>query len=329
MDYPDIYYLPEWLSLYARRDGEDYGYYVLQCEHGTVIYPYVRRKVPRLVADKQYYDIITPYGFNGPCIVEYSGKSELLSTFKTEFSAYCEQQDIIAEYVRFSPWLKNYEDFYQLYSIRDNNKTIAIDLSVPDILMDEVKSKRRNEIRKAQKEGVSIHFDFSGKNTTDFRSLYQNTIKKNEIGTYYQFSDSFIQEHFSAIKDKVFIANAEINGRVISSSIFIHHGGNLHYHLSANDYSMMEYQGNSLLLYEVALWGKENGFKYLHLGGAGVAEKSLMDFKMSFSHSDGFPFYIGTKVRNAGVYNALTKMHSDSNTNYFPAYRGEIPCLKK
>ncbi len=322
MNYPDIYYLPEWLSLYVRRDGEDYGYYTLQCEHGTVIYPFVKRKAPPLVEGKQYYDIITPYGFNGPYIVECSSKDKLLQTFDDDFSVYCEQNHIIAEYVRFSPWLKNHADFFELYSIRDNNKTIAIDLTVSDILMDEIKSKRRNEIRKAQKEGVSISFDFSGKSTEGFCRLYQNTIKKNDIGSYYQFPDSFIQEHFSAITNNVFIANAEINGQIISSSIFIHQGDNVHYHLSANDYSAMKHQGNSLLLYEVALWGKQNGFKHLHLGGVGVADKSLMDFKMSFTHNEGFPFYVGTKVRNEGVYNALAKMRNNSNPNYFPAYRG-------
>lgn len=321
MDYPDIYYLPEWLSLYAQRDGEDYGYYVLHCEHGTVIYPYVKRKAPYLVNGKQYYDIITPYGFNGPYIVECSSKSKLLQAFNSDFSVYCEQHDIIAEYVRFSPWLKNHEDFGQLYNIRGNNKTIAIDLTVADILMDEIKSKRRNLIRAAQKKGVSIYFDFSGEKIAEFQSLYLNTIKKNDIGPYYQFPNSFIQEHFSAIIDKVFIANAEIDGRVISSGIFIHHGGNLHYHLSANDYSVVMYQGNSLLLYEAALWGKENGFKYLHLGGVGVANKSLMDFKMSFTHNEGFPFYVGTKIRNEGIYNALAEIHSNSDANYFPVYR--------
>lgn len=322
MNYPDIYYLPEWLSLYAQRDGEDFGYYTLQCEHGTVIYPYVKRKAPALVEGKQYYDIITPYGFNGPYIAECSCKSKLLEAFDADFSAYCEQNEIIAEYVRFSPWLKNGDDFCELYSIRKSNKTVAIDLTVSDFLADEIKSKRRNLIRLAQKEGVAVSFDFSGKSSEKFYELYQNTVIKNDIGSYYQFPYSFIQEHFSSIKNKVFIANAEADGRVVSSSIFIHHGENLHYHLSANDYSAMKYQGNSLLLYEAALWGKENGFKYLHLGGVGAAAKSLMDFKMSFTHSEGFPFYVGTKVRNASVYDALAKMHCDSETNYFPVYRG-------
>jgi len=322
MNYPDIYYLPEWLALYARRDGEDYGYYTLQTIHGTVIYPYVKRKAPFLVEGKQYYDIITPYGFNGPYIPDCSDKDKLLQAFDADFSVHCEQNHIIAEYVRFSPWLRNHEDFCRLYSVRDNNRTAAINLTVSDILMDEIKSKRRNEIRKAQKEGVSISFDFSGKSAEEFCGLYQNTVKKNGIGSYYRFPFSFIQEHFSAIKNKVFIVNAEIDGRVISSSVFIYHGDNLHYHLSANDYSAMEHQGNSLLLYEVALWGKENGFKYLHLGGVGVANKSLMDFKMSFTHEEGFPLYVGTKVRNDDAYNALAKTQSDIKTNYFPAYRG-------
>ncbi len=322
MKYPDIYYLPEWLYLYAPRDGENYGYYVMQCEYGTVIYPHVRRKVPCLAEGKQYFDIITPYGFNGPYISECLSKDKLLQAFDNDFSTYCERNDIIAEYVRFSPWLKNHEDLGRIYSLRNNGSTAAIDLSVQNILMDEIKSKRRNEICKAQNESVSVHFDFSGKSAEDFCDLYGDTVKKNGICAYYQFTAPFIQEHFSALKNRVFIANAEIDGRLISSGIFIGLGDHLHYHLSANDYSSLKYQGNSLLLYEASLWGKENGFKYLHLGGVGAAKKSLMNFKMSFTHSEGFPFYIGTKIRNESIYNALAGMHGDSKTNYFPVYRG-------
>lgn len=324
MNYPDVYYLPEWLALYAQRDGETYGYYKYECSEGSVVYPYVLRKTPHLVNDIQYYDIITPYGFNGPCVIDCTleNRTNLINRFDMDFTAYCKANNIIAEYVRFSPWLHNCDDFGRLYKLRNNNRTVAIDLTAPDIMADEFRSKRRNQVRLAQKSGVEVQFDFSGESVGDFYRLYQKTIDKNSIGEYYNFSLRFLERHFDELQGHVFLANSVVNGQIISSCYALHHGEHLHYHLSANDYEMTKFQGNSLLVYELAQWGKEHGCKYLHLGGVGVANESLMRFKFSFTNSNGFPFWVGTRILNRAIYDTLTLERGGINPGYFPEYRG-------
>lgn len=323
MDYLDIYYNPEWVRLYAGKDNGDPGYYKLENEYGVIIYPYVKRVVPYTINGTKYYDIITPYGFNGPCIMNVKNnntKELLLSSFEEDFTNYCIENNIVTEYVRFSPWLQNHLDFQNYYLLRDNKKTIAINLSVENILKDEISSKRRNLIRKAIKSNVNIQFDFTGETVDDFYNLYQNTIKKNGISKYYQFDISFLKQNFKMLSGNIFIVNAIYEDEIISSSIFLHEGNNLHYHFSANDYEKTSLNGNSLILLSAAEWGKENNKEYLHLGGASRSE-DLMKFKLSFSKSNGFPFYVGSRIRQEPIYNKLVQISGKVNSNYFPEYR--------
>ena len=320
---PDIFYTKEYLNLFYRADGESYDIYRLNHKDGTIIYPYVKRITP-VLDDEKYYDIITPAGFNGPYVLNKNTDdiSNLIDAFNDDFDRYCKEKNIIAEYIRFCPWENNAEMFSKYYELIDNHSTIAIDLTVNDILMDEIDAKRRNQIRSAIKRGVKIEFDFEGKTVERFYELYQGTILKNNIGSYYNFSLDFLKDHFKYLKGNVMIANAVVDNEIISSSFIFIYGNNMHYHLSANDYAKNQYNGNSLLLYEVAKFGKRLGCKYFHLGGVGVAEKSLMDFKTSFTKKCIFPFYVSRKVRNKDIYDKLVEKYGKKDSTYFPKYRG-------
>lgn len=321
---PDIFYMDKYVELFLEQDGEAYDFYRFEHQDGTVIYPYVLRKSPELDDGKNYYDIITPRGFNGPLVIDKKSDdlSKLVDDFNEDFERYCKEKGIITEYIRFCPWEYNAELFSKYYPLRDNNATVAIDLTVNDILMDEINSKRRNQIRSAIKKGVKVEYDFEGKTVGTFYKLYQNTKEKNNIGSYYDFSLEFLKKHFEYLKGNCWLANAVVNDEIISSTFVLMCGDNIHYHLSANDYTKNEYNGNSLLLYEIAKLGKAYGCTKFHLGGVGVAAKSLMDFKTSFTKNGVYPFYVSAKVRNQKVYDGLVKKYKKEGSNYFPAYRG-------
>lgn len=318
-DLPDIYYTKGWRELYSQKekDGVPREYF-LDCKYGKVAYPYIYIYI---YGDNNYYDIRTPYGFNGPIIIECNDKEKLLEEFEKDFNEYCKKEKIVSEYVRFSPWFKNYLDFKKYYDLKPNKKTYAMNLLVDDILMQEISSKRRNQIRLAIKKGVKIEFDFEGKTINDFYKLYQNTIIKNNIKEYYWLSKEFLNEHFEKLKGNVFLANAIINNKIISSSMILHYNKQMHYHYSANDYEYTNLNGNSLLLYEVAKWGKEHGKENFHLGGASVSE-DLKRFKLSFTKSEGYDYYVGSRIRNQKVYDELVKKSGKEDSNFFPKYRG-------
>lgn len=318
---PDIYYLENWSKLYKEKENGIPDKFEFEFENGKVIYPFIKRKIDTKINNEIYYDIVTVYGFNGPLILgECENKKEIAKEFNTKFQQYCEENSIVAEYIRFSPWFKNYLDFSEIYDLRLNKQTIYMDLTVNDVFMDEISSKRRNCIRSAIKKGVTVEFDFEGKTVEDFHKLYQNTISKNNISEYYQLSIEFLRKHFEYLRGNIFIANAIFENKIISSSIFVYQDKQLHYLYSANDYEYTYLNGNSLILSEVANWGKENGKEKFHLGGATVSE-DLRKFKLSFTKNDGLDYYVGSKIRQENIYNELVKITNNQDNTYFPKYR--------
>lgn len=318
---PDIYYLENWSKLYAEKECGIPERFEMEIETGKIIYPFIKRKIDTKINNKTYYDIVTVYGFNGPIIIgKVENRKQAAEIFNQKFQEYCKNNNIIAEYIRFSPWFKNYLDFGEIYNLKLNKQTIFIDLTVNDVFMDEISSKRRNCIRSAIKKGVTIQFDFEGNTVEDFHKLYQNTISKNNISEYYQLSIDFLRRHFEILKGNVFIANAMFENKIISSSIFVHQDKQLHYLYSANDYAYTYLNGNSLILSEVANWGKANGKEKFHLGGATVSE-DLRKFKLSFTKNEGLDYYVGNKIRQEKIYDELVKITNNENNTYFPKYR--------
>lgn len=318
---PDIYYLENWSKLYAEKECGISERFEMEIETGKIIYPFIKRKIDTKINNKTYYDIVTVYGFNGPIIIgKVENRKQAAEIFNQKFQEYCKNNNIIAEYIRFSPWFKNYLDFAEIYNLKLNKQTIFIDLTVNDVFMDEISSKRRNCIRSAIKKGVTVQFDFEGNTVEDFHKLYQNTISKNNISEYYQLSIDFLRRHFEILKGNVFIANAMFENKIISSSIFVHQDKQLHYLYSANDYAYTYLNGNSLILSEVANWGKANGKEKFHLGGATVSE-DLRKFKLSFTKNEGLDYYVGNKIRQEKIYNELVKITNNENNTYFPKYR--------
>lgn len=321
--YPDIYYSPEWSSLYAEKESGKADAFLLEDQYGKIYYPFIRRGITQPVFLDVYEDIITPYGFSGPIILEAEdneAKERLVLKFDKEFCDYCMDVNIVTEYVRFSPWLGNHKDFSSCYKVFPNRTTIGIDLNIRDIWTGEISSKRRNIIRHAQKLGVTVGFDDTGEMLDDFLKLYSLTIERNKIGDYYIFSKDFLKRHFTELKDHVFITYALLDGRCASVSFILQWGEYMHYHLSANDPDLFYSNANSLLLFETALYAQKHGFKYFMLGGGG-ASAELSNFKKSFTKQGIFDFYVGKRIRNKEVYSALVEAAPNANPNYFPEYR--------
>ena len=126
-----------------------------------------------------------------------------------------------------------------------------------------------------------------------------------------------IMQGASPAKDR---ANTRV--RIIAASIILSAGCRLNYHLSG---SMREYNSfapSNLLLYKVALWGCENGYKTLYLGGGvGSAEDSLLKFKKAFYRGDLKRYYIGKRIFDQTRYDELVALRGFPEGSFFPRYR--------
>ncbi|MCK5136193.1 MAG: GNAT family N-acetyltransferase [Bacteroidales bacterium] len=326
MNLPDIYFLPEWGKANQMIDKGEVCIFEYKNYLGHVYYQFIKRQVPDDLGHVTYYDIITPYGFSGPIVLAYanSNKKVLITKFDKAFNEYCLHEHIIAEYVRFSPWLRNHLDFRTIYTLKYNKYTLYTDLTVRDFFMEEYCSKIRTKIRKAEKIGVQLEYDFSGSSLREFHRLYQSTFEKNAMSEYYLFNLDFLIRTFKSLDNRQFLINALFEDEYISSGIFMEFGDYLHFHLVANNYQHYPKNANSLIMNEAAKWGQKNGKKQLHIGGAFTNE--LFAYKKQFTRNGKCDFHIGQKIRDEEIYNKLVdlriKRGETINSNYFPLYRG-------
>jgi len=320
MNLPDIYFEPIWGELYAEKDIGTHHTFEYNSNNGKVYYSFIKRKIDLTIDSVFLYDIITPYGFSGPIVLETKNKSVLLIEFKEAFDIFCEQNNIITDSCRFNPWIKNHEDFSHMYQIVPSFTTLGIKLDVEDIFIKEFSSKKRNMVRKANSLGIQIHFDFEGNNISEFLKIYKNTILKNNITSYYNFNMEFLLKNFKILKNKIFITYAEYENQIISIAIFLKSDKFIHYHLAANDTNYNGIPANDLLLYEVALYGKKNDFKFLMLGGGG-GNLNLHNYKKGFTKDTEFDFYKGRRVCNSVIYDKILSKCNKIDESYFPSYR--------
>jgi len=326
---PDVYFDFEYCKLYEEIEHGTCEKFEYSDENGKVVNVFIKRPIPWLVSEKQYYDIITPYGYGGPVITKADDKDVLIRKYWEAWEAYCKEHGIVCEFVRFHPLLKNYIDFQELYNAQMNRNTLAIELT-DDFFMTQFTAKCRNTIRRAEKLGVICEVDEQCESIETFCQLYYKTMEKDNADDYYFFSMEYFEKIREALKGRIFLVNAKLEDKTIAGALFMVSDNYLHYHLSATDPEYYSYSANNLILKVAADIGNKMGRQWLHLGG-GVSsseEDSLFRFKRTFAREERnlHEFWLGRAIYNQEVYDSLVNIRyeqgeMDEESTFFPRYR--------
>ena len=318
-----------WLSGYAKAfkihgDGEPLLFYY---DDGKTrgINVVMKRDVAKderfrgRIPEGQYFDLSTPYGYGG-WIIEGDETENLFS----EYQDWMHRNNIICEFVRFHPMVRNHEQCSLFYDVVRLGEVVHMDLSSPETIWENIISKNRNVIRKAKKNDVKVYNGRFPEIFEKFRLIYNATMDKDEANAYYYFEEQFYASILEDLPYNSELFWAEKNGKVIAACIILAANGYLNYHLSG---SLREYGSlapTNLILYKVAMWGAANGYRTLYLGGGvGSGEDGLFKFKRAFYKGDLNRFYIGRKIFNQERYDHLTSLITDiTKEGFFPKYRG-------
>ena len=334
----DVYYLSGYVkAFHIHGDGDPYLLYYE--ENGLrAIYVFMRRETALVGV----YDSVTPYGYGG--VLFASGNSstseaakpsanplQLKDALQTFWGAYVEkmhEENIADNFVRYHPVLKNAVPMKDVSNVIDLGKTVAFDLASPDVIWENIISKNRNMIRKAEKNGIEIRHGKDLELFKDFKRIYNATMEKDHAEDYYYFEDAFYESVHRDLHDNYELFYAVLNGEIIAMSIMLYGNKQMHYHLSG---SMIEFRNlapSNLLLYKAALWGYEQGFKTFHLGGGvGSGEDNLYKFKAAFNRNSDYQFSIDKQIFDQKKYDELVNIRRESdstfdeNSSYFPLYR--------
>ncbi len=319
----DVYYLNGYVkAFYIHGDGDPYLMYY-ESPSLKAIYVYIRRPT----AQEGVYDSVTPYGYGG-VLFEGDISEENKAAFWEEYLQLVEQEHIVDNFVRYHPVLGNAEQMKSISNVIDLGKTIAFDLTSPDVIWDNIISKNRNMIRKAEKNGIEIRHGKDLALFEDFRRIYNATMDKDHAEEYYYFGDAFYASIHNDLHDNYEMFYAVLDGQIIAMSIMLFANKQMHYHLSG---SMIEFRNlapSNLLLYKAALWGCEQGYKTFHLGGGvGSGEDNLYKFKAAFNKNSDYQFSIGKQIFDQSKYDELVALRASQDpefnkeSEFFPLYR--------
>lgn len=344
----DVYFLPGYLAAFERcPEGEtkiNFGgeahLFVYGDEENYIIHPFFKRDLESLPfyasvppTEKPLHDIASPYGYAGPAahITHPEVYDVIWRGFVDEFHEFCLENNIVSEFVRLNPFLKNHEPLSNITGeVIDSDAVVYVDLTTSeDVIWKNLKKSNRNSITRARRENVKISKTKDSRDIDEFYKIYNENMDRINAKKMYYFPREFYDLLFSLLKENISLFVAKNEGKIISASLFIGEKNFIHYFLSGTRPETRYLGANNLLLYEAILWAKEQGYKTFNLGGGYQKGDSLFRFKSTFSKTTT-TFYTYRKVHDMHKYQALCAARDNYDksigkslieSDYFPRYR--------
>lgn len=329
----DVYYLQGYAKGFQiHGDGDPtLVYYEASTLRGIGVF--VKRDIGALdfykgiIPTNIYFDLVTPYGYGG-FLFEGEIVKDTIVDFNNYYMESLKRMGVVCEFVRYHPLLKNAQHMRDVSTVIDLGVTVEMDISNKELIWENITSKNRNVIRKAEKNGVKVYHERSLSVLKEFKDIYNLTMLHDSAEAYYFFQDDFYNSIYSDLADNFEVFYAMYNDKMIAASIILFANNKMHYHLSGSRYEYRCLAPTNLLLYTAACWGNEMGFHSFHLGGGlGSGSDSLYKFKKAFNRHSTNSFSIGKRIVDTEIYTELLKKREDvkplenKNSSYFPLYR--------
>ncbi len=336
-----------WLSWPEREIQAHPGYVKLFCDenskpmcaslntqYGSVLYPFIIRDLKREIYCKNIshaiYDITTPYGYGGPYKWRAKNPKTLALEFWEKFDRWAMKTGIVSEFIRFSL----FKDELLTYP---GNKEYKFDNIVRKLNMDEeelwldIKKQLRNNIRKAIRNEIKIEEDFTGKDLNHFLEIYYSTMNRRGADSWYYFPKTFFEQINKGLAGHLAYFYATLNGQPLSSTLVLLSSRSAYLFLGGTYGDFLNMSPNSYLDYEIILWAKRRGLRYVVFGGGHGSNDNIFRYKKAFAPSGIVPFYIGTRIIKEELYHLLVEnkkaickqegIEWKPRDGYFPAYR--------
>ncbi|XZK68231.1 peptidoglycan bridge formation glycyltransferase FemA/FemB family protein [Clostridium perfringens] len=323
----DIYFNHNYGKLYESIENGICEIFKFNNEFGSIENQFIKRKIPIKVDCNEYFDIVTPYGYGGPIILNCvkGKKRELLKAYKEEFEKYCKINNIVSEFIRFNPIIGNHEDFKDIYDVKNIRKTLATNLKdYKDPIKEEFSKSARKTIRQVLKKGVTYKVIQCPNELEEFKKIYYSTMDRKNAADYYYFDDEYFNKCLEFFKENIISIQVMFEEKIIAASLYFVYNNILEAHLSGTLSEYLYMSPAYIIKYATALWAKENNIDIIHYGGgtSNNIDDPLYTFKKKFSQNTELDFYIGKKIWNLDLYKEICDLKNvNYEDEYFPAYR--------
>ena len=323
---PDIYFEEKYGKLDEFIEEGKSVKYIYEDENGKISNLFMLREIPTKLENETYFDIATPYGYGGPVVEELRGdKSELIKSYMDSFTQYCQKNNIVSEFIRFHPVVKNADDFEPVMNIQFIRNTVCTYFrDNEDVLTSEFHKSARKVIRRALRAGVSYEVIEKPEDLNVFIKNYYDTMDRNQASDNYYFKKEYFEYMLKEFSDNLLNINVySEDGVCIASGLYFLYGKNMHAHLSGTKHEYLNLSPAYILKYATAEYGVSHGYDYIHYGGGTSNDENnpLLKFKMKFTNSPLCEFKIGKNIYLPEVYNKLVEI-SQPEKEFFPEYRG-------
>lgn len=282
--------------------------------------------VVRQIKGTAYFDCTSVYGYCGP-ISNASLDNDadaLIKNFQTSLTAFFKKEQIIAVFSRLHPLINIRAVFNDFGSIRDVNKTVAIDLNITvEEQKKQYRKSNKSEINKLRKKkGYIVKKVESDSELVTFVEIYNETMRRVDASDYYFFGIDYFKEMLQTQNYEAIILIAKKGEHIAAGAVFTISNGIMQYHLAGTAAPYLNETPMKLILDEARLRSNSLQLDYLHLGGGvgGSDEDSLFQFKAGFS-KQFFQYSTWQYIVNPKVYKELSVKSGVLQSNFFPLYR--------
>lgn len=307
----------------------------LDTQNGKVLYPFIMRNLVTESYCKNLgypiYDITSPYGYGGPYKWSTQNPEILALEFWSKFDQWAVKNGIVSEFIRFSLFEDELLDYPGTKECKFDNIVRKLCMDEDELWMD-IKKQLRDSIRKAVRNGIRIEEDFTGKKLNHFLEIYYSTMDRRNADRWYYFPKTFFEQINKELFGYFAYFYATLNEKPVSTTLVLTSSHIAYLFLGGTYGEYLNMCPNSYLDYEIILWAKRKGLKYLVLGGGHGSNDSIYRYKKSFAPSGIVPFYTGTRIIKGELYYSIIKdkkniykqkgIEWEPKDGYFPAYRG-------
>ena len=318
----DVYFCPEWVRLHRFQPGARAIMFTYQEANEVWAYPFLLQPITHIgehALDQTWFDIETAYGYGGP--LASTEETGFLTEAHCAFAEWCQEQGVVAEFVRLHPLLHNERWLDPRVELVYDRGTVSLRLR--ELTSSELpyNSTARNMLRRAERARLHVqaypvydHFD-------QFVTFYLRTMDRVHADEYYYFNEEYFRGLRELIQKTGWLLVAQQDEEWIATAIFLKGPVWLHYHLSASNPDKRVPGATNQILHAAAQIGSQHGLERLHLGGGRTSkpDDSLLKFKRSMA-TDSHSFYIGKRIHNQDVYASLRAIWEQQYSSLVPKY---------
>jgi serine/alanine adding enzyme len=333
-------YLPAWRSVFGSLEfasiaqeytGGTARLFVFRAEdgQGIVAYPLFLRPVSELQfapgMTTQAWDAASPE-YTGPILLVPPAETAVRD-FRSQFDAYCLEQEIITEFAHLDPW-KTCASALLEEHVRQDREIVYVDLgwSRTDMWQNAFTRACRKNIRRASAEHVQVFAATERDHIRQFYQVYVHTMDRNRASARYYFPLEFFMAFFDRMSENARFALAEYKGAIVAGTLFLHDGQSVYSYLGGAYQEYQDKRPTNAVIYDTICWAQSQGKKRMILGGGYRRNDGIFRFKASFSPLRA-RFNVYRHIHIPEQFDLLRRAWVDhygsdvEHREYFPAYR--------